>query len=376
VEGATESAGRPSEEGGTNGDPAEARRSEPRPFDVRSFSLTGLFVLGLLYTLHTARGFLVPVVLAVLLFTLLNPLVRRLKRMRIPAQVSAVLILFVLGSALYLGIQSLLPPATQWIRAAPRSLDGAQKKIERLLRPVRQMSESADKVAEATEIDTHQETVKVEIQDKGMGATMFGETQAVLTAAFLVALLLFLLLSSGDLFLTKVIRVLPRLRDKKRAVQIARETEAQISTYLLTTTLINVAFGIAVGVAMKLLGMPNPVLWGVVATVTNYVPFVGAVACTAALMVVALIHFEGAGRSLAVGAVFQALNVLEGSVLTPHLVGPRVSLNPVVTFVAVVFWSWLWGIPGAVLAVPITATLKIVCDHSDRMAPLGEFLGT
>ncbi len=204
---------------------------------------------------------------------------------------------------------------------------------------------------------------------------LFGGTQDLLGSALVVFVLLYFLLASGDLFLSKLIRVLPKLRDKKRAVQIARDTEDQISSYLITTTAINLVFGVAVGVAMYLLGVPNPVLWGVLAAITNYVPYLGALAMVAILGLVALLQFGDPGRTLLVPGVFLALNLVESMLLTPILLGQRLTLNPVVVFVGVLFWGWLWGVVGAILAVPILAAFKIVCDHVERPAPVGEFLG-
>jgi predicted PurR-regulated permease PerM len=257
--------------------------------------------------------------------------------------------------------------------AAPQSVPKIQAKLSGLLRPVQKMSQTAEKVAEATDLDGRK-TLQVELKGASVAETVFGGTQEFLGSSLMVALLLLLLLASGDLFLGKVIKVLPRLQDKKRAVQIARETQAQVSTYLATTTLVNVVFGILVGVSLHLLGMPNPVLWGVLAGVTNFVPYVGAVVCTVILGAVALLHFESVGQALLVPAVFQALNVLE-TILTPLIVGRQLSLNSVVIFVAVLFWGWIWGIAGALLAIPITATIKIACDHIEGLAPVGEFLG-
>jgi predicted PurR-regulated permease PerM len=117
------------------------------------------------------------------------------------------------------------------------------------------------------------------------------------------------------------------------------------------------------------------VLWGVVAAVTNFIPYVGAWACSVILAAVALIHFDSFRQALLVLVVFQGLNLVEGGVLTPKLVGSRLRLNPVVVFTSVLFWGWIWGVPGAILAVPVTATVKIACDHIEGLAPLGEFLG-
>jgi predicted PurR-regulated permease PerM len=350
----------------------------PIPFpvrvDIRSISLTGLFVLAVLYTLYFARDFLVPVVFALLLSHLLSPLVKGLRRARVPDGVGAVLVLCVFLGTVGLAVYELSAPATQWVMSAPESLPKIRAKLAGVLKPVQRMSQTAEKVKEATDLDG-QKTLEVEVKGPSVTDTIFGGTQQLVGTLLMIVLLLLLLLSSGDLFLTKVIKVLPRLSDKKKAVQIARETQAQVSTYLLTTTLVNVAFGVIVGFAMYLLGMPNPVLWGVLAGVTNFVPYLGAVACTVILGAVALVHYDSVGQALVVPAVFQILNILEGNVITPMLIGRQLSLSPVVIFTAVLFWGWIWGIPGALLAIPITAVIKIACDHIEGLSALGEFLG-
>jgi predicted PurR-regulated permease PerM len=217
--------------------------------------------------------------------------------------------------------------------------------------------------------------LKVEIRGQTLGEAVFGGTQDFVASGLVVCILAYFLLASGDLFLTKVIRALPRLEDKKRAVQIARDTEDHVSSYLGTISLINTLFGAVVGLAMWLLGLPNPALWGVVAGATNFIPYLGGLACTAILGIVALAEFDSIGRALTVSGVFLALNTLEGSFLTPMIQGRQLSLNPVVIFVGVLLWGWLWGVPGTLLAVPIMATIKILCDHIEGLAPIGEFLG-
>ena len=267
----------------------------PVPLDIRSLSLTGLFLLALLYTLYFARAFLVPVTLALVLSHLLRPLVRSLKRAGIGEGAGAGLVLAAFLGTIGLGVFQLWGPATRWMAEAPHTLPRMGAKLEKILRPVQKVSQSAEKVVEVADVDGNK-ILQVEVRGESVAEALFGGTRELLATTLVVALLLFLLLASGDLFLGKVIKVLPRLADKKRAVQIARETQAQVSSYLVTTTLVNVAFGVVIGVAMHLLGMPNPVLWGVVAGVTNFIPFVGALACTAILGAVALLHFESLGE--------------------------------------------------------------------------------
>src|SRR5436309_600589 len=187
---------------------------------------------------------------------------------------------------------------------------------------------------------------------------------------------LFFLLASGDLFLRKLISALPRLADKRRAVEIARQIENDISAYLLTITMINGGLGLSVWGAMALLKVPNPLLWGVTAWATNYIPYLGAMFMYCVLTMVGFLTFDTVGHALLVPAAFGVCNILEAYLVTPLVLGRRLTLNPVVIFLALTFWGWLWGVTGALLAVPIMVVFKIFCDHSEPLAPIGEFLGT
>jgi predicted PurR-regulated permease PerM len=356
----------------------EESTPEPVPFpvnvNVHSVALTGLLLLAVLYTLHFARALILPLVLVLLLDALFSPLVRRLKRARVPEALSAALILATLVGTIGVGVYQLSGPAGVWVASAPQSLAKVRSKLKALRLPLESFNQTAAQVEEITDMGSD-EVVQVEVKQTSLGESLFGGTREVLTGALLVSVLLFFTLSAGDLFLVKAIKALPRLQDKKRAVQIARETEDQISSYLTTVTLINAAFGFMVGVAMYWLGMPNPVLWGVLAGVTNFIPYVGALLCMSVLAVVALVHFDTLGPALAVMAAFSVLNLIESYLLTPLVVGHQLSLNPVAVFVGVLFWGWIWGVVGALLAVPILAMTKIFCDRIEGLAPLGEFLG-
>ena len=328
----------------------DEERPLPVPFpvrvDVRSVALTGLFILAVFYTLYLGRSFFVPLVLAVLLSFLFSPLVRRLKRARIPESISAAVVLVALVGTVGYSAYWLSGPASDWIARAPESVQRVESKLRKLRRPVEQVSRAAEQV-EKVAGGARSDAVKVEIQGQTLSSALFGGTQAFLASSLVVAILFYFLLASGDLFLTKVIKVVPRLQDKKRAVQIARETEDQISGYLATTAIINTAFGAVVAGAMWWLGMPNPALWGVVAGLTNFIPYLGGIVCLMILGVVALVQFDSIGRALTVSGVFFALNTLEGNLITPLIVGRQLSLNPVVIFVSVLLWGWLWGIPGS-----------------------------
>jgi predicted PurR-regulated permease PerM len=220
-----------------------------------------------------------------------------------------------------------------------------------------------------------EETPQVAIKGPSLTKQLFGGTAAFLSAATVVVFLTYFLLAVGDLFLQKLVAVLPQFKDKRVAVTIMRETEAQISLYLFTTTLINLGVGVVTGIVMYLLGMPNAVLWGVVAMVLNFVPYVGAVANIVLLALAALLTFEDTGRALLVPGAFLALNLIESNLVTPAIYGNRMRLNTVALFIGLVFWWYIWGVAGAILAVPMMAAFKIACDHIESLSPIGEFLG-
>jgi predicted PurR-regulated permease PerM len=341
--------------------------------DVRHVSLVILALLGVLYTLHFAAAFFLPIVLAVLLNLLLSPMVRLLRAsLRLPEPLGAGIVIVVLLGVLVFGAYRLTPVASAWIARAPESLATLQQRIQPLRRPVEKVTEAAEQVEQATDMD--KKTPQVEIKGPSLTKQVFGGTTALLSAGMVVIFLTYFLLASGELFLQKLVAVLPQLKDKKTAVRIVRETESQVSVYLVATTLINIGVGVATGVALGLLGMPNPVLWGVIAAVLNFVPYVGGLVNTVILALAAFLSFEDTGQALMMPIVFTIINILEGNLITPWILGRRMRLNTVAVFIGLVFWWYLWGIPGAILAVPMMATLKIACDHIGFLAPLGEFL--
>ena len=343
--------------------------------DARHIALVGLFILAVLYTLHLAQGFILPIVLAILLDFLLSPIVRWLRKLRIPEPLGAGLVMLALLGTLVLGLWYLSGPAAGWLRRAPESMERVEAKLAELRRPVEQVTQAAEQVEEATAMGQGGGTQQVEIRGPSLSKQLFGGTAALLSAATIVVFLTYFLLAVGDLFLQKLVTVLPQFKDKKTAVSIARETEAQISLYLFTSTLINIGVGIVTAVALWLVGMPNPALWGAVATVLNFVPYVGAVVNMVILALAALLSFDRTADALVVPAVFFGINLIEGNLVTPMIYGNRMRLNTVALFIGLVFWWYLWGIPGAILAVPIMAAIKIVCDHIESLASVGEFLG-
>ncbi len=346
------------------------------PLPVRSLALTGLFVLAAFYTLYLGRSFFLPIVLALLLSFLLSPVVRGLKKLHIPEGLGAAVMVLGLLGVLGLGVYELATPAYEWIEQAPRNLRKVERRLRELKKPVQTMSKATEQVEKMAKMAAGREPAKVTVTTESLGQRVFSRATNFVTNGVVMLILLYFLLASGDMFLRKLIRVMPSLADKKRAVDIARQIETEVSTYLVTITLINLLLGLAVWGIMTLIGLPNPLLWGVLAAVTNYVPYLGAIATIAVLAMVGFLTFEDLGQALLAPGAFLGLNFLESYLLTPLVLGRRLTLNPVVIFLGLTFWGWLWGITGAVLAVPIMVVAKIFCDHSESLAPIGEFMGS
>lgn len=341
---------------------------------TRSFGLNVLLLIVVMYTLYIGRAFFLPIVLAILLSFVFAPTMRWLRRIHVPDAIGAGLIVATLLGVVGVGIYNLADPAQEWLAKAPDIMRQLEGKIRVIKKPVEEVSEATKRVEEMANVG--QSNVRtVQVQQEPLATTILSETGEFLFGAISTFILLLFLLASGNLFLQKIVRVLPRLDDKKRAVEVAREMEREISTYLFTIALINTGLGAVTAVAMYLLGMPNPILWGVMVALLNFIPYVGDIVSIVVLAVVALLTFDNFGHALLVPFVYYVITALEGQLITPMILGRRFTLNPVVIFISLMFWGWIWGIPGALLAVPFLVSFKILCDHVEPLSKFGEFLG-
>ena len=334
----------------------------------------GLFLIATIGLVYFARDFLLPVVLAFLLALTLSPIVRYLQKRGIAASLSAlVLVLLVLG-IFSAGAYLLTDPVTEWIERAPEISQRVQQKLATLRKPVEAVVKASEQVNTITEGVSSPAVQKVVVQQPGLLSIAANNLVSVVSTAGVTLVLLLFLLASGTMFYEKMIGILPTFRDKKRALTIAYDVEKEVSQYLLTITFINILFGVYIAAAMTLAGMPNPILWGVAATLLNYIPYIGALAGIVMVSVVALISFDSITYAIIPPLLYLAGAVMEGQILTPIFLGRRLELNSVAIFIFVALWSWLWGIVGAIIAVPLLVSIKVFCDHFEQMSAFGEFL--
>lgn len=335
----------------------------------------GLFVLAMLYTFHFARALLLPITLAILFSLLLAPVVGWLRKFRVPEPIGAAVVLVAVVSGIGAMFYTLAEPAAQWLDKAPESLSAAEGKLRRLKQPVADVKRAAEKIEAMTQLEAAQRPREVVVRTPGLGALITSQTPYLVAGLVSTLVLLYFLLASGDLFMRKTVRLIPTWRDKVHAVEVGREIQRELGRYFFTVTLINGALGIATAIAMRLLGLPNPLLWGAVAMLLNYIPYLGPSTSLAVLSMAAVMSFDDLSRIWPVPAVFLTLVVLEGQLIQPIVVGRSLRLNPVMVFVAFLLLGWLWGIAGMFVAVPLLVTLKVICDHVEGLAALGEYLG-
>ncbi len=372
-----------------------------------SAALTTLAVLAIVYSMYFARAFLLPVFAAIVLTLLLRPLMRRCRRYHIPDACSAAgalgLLLLISGGVLV----NLISPAREWIDTAPENLRVVGEKLTFIREQIQEIDETSEKVlnlgaeedqaaqsgdGESVIAETFREwtgakdaaiaakgkePIPVEVRQSKLltGVTLLTTTGGVFASLVVAIVLTFFLLTTGDRLLNNVLRVLPSFREKRSVVELVYEVERGISSYLLTVTLINLGLGLAIGTAMWLLGMPNPALWGAMGTGLNFIPYLGAAAGTLVVFLVAVFSFDSLPYACLVPLAYFALTAIEGNVITPSLLGKRMSLSPIFVFLSLVFWGWMWGVGGALLAVPILAILKVSFDQFERTEPLGTLLG-
>lgn len=343
------------------------------PFDIKSIALTGLFVLAVFYTMYFMRAMLLPLVLALLLSYLLAPLVRLLGRIRIrPAFGAAIVLLSLVGLLIY-GVSRLAEPAADWLEKAPYSLHQLEQKILPLKKPMEKVAQASGEIEKLTTTAEPQAQTVV-VKRNALAESFLTQTPEFIASGVVMLILLYFLLAYDGVFLTKIVKAIPRLADKKRAVAMVREIEMQISRYLLTITLINIGLGVAVGATVHMFGLRNPIMWGVLVAMLNFIPYVGALTGIICMTLGAVLSFDSLGYAMVFPASYLIIATLEGNFITPLVLGRSLTLNPVVILIALAFWGWMWGISGMILAVPMLAAFKIFCDHIGPMKPIGEFL--
>lgn len=359
--------------------PNEPNLPETRPHflnrdHVRGWIVTALFVLAVFYTLYLTRELTLPIILALLLSFLLRPAVRALQRAHVPLFLASAIVVLALVGAVAAGGYAIAEPASLWIQKSPQIMRDLEHKLRPIKQKVQEVNKAAQQVEKITAVEQPPRTTAVQVRGPSVRALVLDSAQQILTGAMVMFFLLYFLLATGESLIDRISQLARTVDGRKSVVCIVNDIERNVSRYLGSITLISCVMGVLTGLLMYALGMPNPVLWGALAAVLNFLPYIGPMVMLVILTVVALLTFDTVPRALVVTGSYFMLEAFEGQLLTPMFLGRHLSLNPVIIFLGLIFWGWLWGPAGALLAVPLLMTLKIICEHVDPLKPLGPIL--
>ena len=344
------------------------------PTDLRTIkrAVLGILLFVVLGICSLAQQLIIPLTLALLLSLLLSPAVTLLQRAHLPRALSSMLVLVSVITALAGGVTLLAQPAGDWVAKAPATIQSIQQRFRSLREPFRRAEVTTKTLENLTQSTEKATVVSTPLNLLSRVAT---GTPRVLAAVMAVLLLVYFFLSSGNGFLRRMVEVVPGMTEKKVVVSIARDVQAEMSRYLVMVSIINLAVGAVTAASMALLSVPDPILWGVVAGVLNFVPYVGPTMTSIGLTVVGFTTFNTLGHALAVPGAFLTIAFVEGQLIIPTIIGRRLALDPTAVFVWLLVWGWLWGIPGVLLAGPMIACFRIVCQHVDALKSIGALIG-
>jgi predicted PurR-regulated permease PerM len=345
----------------------------PAPRDIKTVFQGGMFFLMLLGACYFAAEIILPIVLAFVLMLVLQPAMRLLERWHLPRGPAAfALIVMLFGTLAGLGA-ALSGPAAEWGQKLPGGIPKLQERLSFLSTPIAAIQKLIDR-AEGLASGGEAKTVSVKVEGTGLSERLLSGTRNVIGGLLETVLVLFFLLISGDIFLRRLVEILPRFKNKRQAVDISNQIESDISAYLLTITLMNAAVGVATGTAVALAGLGDPLLWGTVAFLLNYVPILGPMIGTVVFVLAGLLTIDTLWMAFLPAALYLAIHLIEGETITPMLLARRFTINPVLVIISLVFWYWMWGVPGAILATPMLAITKIICDRIESLTPFGHFI--
>jgi len=349
----------------------------PLPSDPKVIFLGGLFALAALGAAYLASEIVLPLVLAFILKLLLQPVVRALEHLYVTRTLASLLVILSVFGAIIGLTAAISGPASTWAAKLPQSVSRLEDRLAFLRAPfdtLERFLEHVDRHGEGRASSSGPATAEVSTLMTNLMAKVFAGTQSFASGFLLTVLFLFFLLVHGDTFLRRVVEILPRFGNKRQAVDISHQIESDISAYLITITIMNGAVGAVTGIIMWLTGLGDPILWGTVAFLLNYVPILGPASAVVIFLLAGLLTIETIWQALLPGVLYFGIHLVEGEMITPMLLAKRFTLNPVLVIVSLIFWFWMWGAAGAIIAVPMLAVTKIICDRVQPLAAIGHFL--
>ena len=338
-----------------------------KPRSRGTLPMVGMFVLMVIAALYFGRAILLPILFGIIMAVVLTPVVAKLTKFHIAEPIAAAIVMLAMLGSLGLVIELLVVPAWDMLSELPVQVQNLSAELLRWVRSFRFGSLIVPH--DATDL-----TKQTAAQGLTLAGVVLQTAQGFILSAISAMVLAFFLLSSGDMFLTKLVKVLPIFRDKVRAVTVVRTVQRDVATYFASVSIINLALGLGVTLLTWGFGLPMPWFWGGLVAMLNFIPYVGAATSALLLLLAGMAFTESTGQAFLLVVCFVAVTFVEGQLINPMLVGKRLALNHTVVFVALLFWGWLWGIGGMLLAVPLLIIMKKFADQTPGWEAVAEFL--
>ncbi len=336
----------------------------------------GIFLCLVLFFLDWASDLLIPIVAAILGFLIMRPLERSASRMGIPSAITAFVICAMAGVGLTFAVWNFSYPIAQLAEDLPDMINDLRRMPNPAAETLDKLGEAAKAAEDAVASSKDEPAMAVKVvEGTNFVSSLVASAPLVLGQIVLTIVLMFFLISTGSSFVRTLVESLPRFSDKRAAVGVVQQIEQKLGLYLGGITLINFCLGIVIGAAMALWGLPNPVMFAVIAFSLNFVPYVGAVFGALLASIVGFNVYDDAWPAILIFATYMALTSIEGQLITPYAISSRLKLNPAVVFVAVAFFAWIWSVVGMVIAVPVLITMKVILDQNSSTRAIGVFLG-
>ncbi|MDZ4760932.1 MAG: AI-2E family transporter [Alphaproteobacteria bacterium] len=349
---------------------------ERNPALVTAVCLTALSILAICAALYSARAYLMPIAAAFVFSVILAPICSRLEWIKLPRSIAAFLALVIASAILYIGFSLIAAPATRWLENAPATLQRAERQFKKLQEPLRTVRELSDEVNDLSLVPPAPSSARtVVVQGPELTQSLIASAQVIAVQTTFIFVLTYFFLVTREEFRLKMIAFQLNLPGRVRTARAFRDTQQRVSGYIVTFSLINVAFGAAIGLAVWRLGLPEPAMWGGIAALLNFVPYLGPAVTVGLLGLAGLATFDTLIEAAFPVMAYMALNFVETNMLTPMIMGRRMTLNPLAIVLSVSFWTWIWGPVGGLISLPLLIMFKVVCDHTPAMRLVGALIG-
>ena len=341
------------------------------PSPGRPRAPTAVVVLAVIatgFTLWAAQGLILPVLLAMFFALVGNPIIRVLKRVYVPRFLSALLVITLGFAGTVLLVEQLVQPATEWIREAPRGVRSLAPKLREMVRPVHEANQAAQRLASAAAAGSDSRSVQVVRTETRDPYRWIATTPKVVSSVLAVVLLTFFFMVYGENLQRHALALLPTRQQQKITVDILTSIEREISRYVLTISIINAIVGVVIAVVLNAIGVPTQeaLLWGTMAMLLNFAPYVGPLIGILTLLLMGFLRFED-WMALAPAGIYLLVHTLEGQLLTPIVLGRSMRLSPLVLILSLMVFGWLWSMIGLLLAVPLLVCVKLVLSRIEGM---------